>query len=248
MSATRVIRRSTIKNLNARQDLVKHSLYTFAIVNLILWMGNIVYTLVEGEMLFPATLLDMDLGLLLLFSAFYFGFENGIIFVFILLGWTVAGLYAKRVGGKKTTTIILYASLIPTFIAFMLISVVIVTFMISISIVAVLPILLLLVIMFASIGFSGMFLAIPGYIIANVIKFEVSQESVNQSLPDFLVLFGPIPNEPVKPCPFRMKDRPGCAFLGYTAPDGPLICDYQSKWTYCYVYSHLYSKLEDEFK
>jgi hypothetical protein len=227
---------------------VKHSLYTFAIVNLIIWIGNIVYTLIEGEMLFPTFLFDMDLGLLLLFSAFYFSFSNSIIFVFFLLGWTVAGLYAKRVGGKKNTTIILYASLIPAIIAFTIIGIVIVTFMINISIGAILPTLMILVLLFGGIGLSGMFLAIPGYMIANVINFKVAQEPVNQSLPDFLVLFGPTPNEKVKHCPFRMNDQPGCAFLGYTAPNNPLICDYQSKWTYCYVYSHLYDKLEDEFK
>ncbi len=248
MSTTRIIRRTTIKNLNQKQEMVKHSLYTFAIVNLIIWTANIVYTLVEGEMLFPTMLFDMDLGLILLFSAYYSSFDNSIIFLFILLGWTVAGLYAKRVGGKKYTTIILYASLIPAIIAFVIIGVVVVTFLLNISLAAVLSVLLILVVLFASIGASGMFLAIPGYMIANIVKYNVSQEAVNQSLPDFLVLFGMVPNEPVKYCPFRMKDKPGCAFLGYTAPDGPLICDYQSKWTYCYVYSHLYSKLEDEFK
>ncbi len=248
MSTTRIIRRSSIKNLHEKQELVKHSLYTFAIVNLIIWTSNIVYTLVEGEMLFPATLFDMDLGLILLFNAYYSSFENSIIFVFIILGWTVAGLYAKRVGGKKYTLIILLASLIPALLAFVIIGIVVFTFLLNISLSIALSVLMILILLFASIGASGMLLAIPGYMIANVVKYNVAQDPVNQSLPDFLVLFGTIPTEPVKFCPFRMKDKPGCAFLGYTAPAGPLICDYQSKWTYCYVYSHLYNKLEDEFK
>ena len=46
-------------------------------------------------------------------------------------------------------------------------------------------------------------------------------------------------------CPYRMKNEPGCAFLGVkTAPGKKIICDYPETWNDCYIYHHVKERQE----
>ena len=124
---------------------------------------------------------------------------------------------------------------------------VIFTLFLSISPAGMVTLLLFALLIFALVGVLGLALAIPGFISAAVLKTKGTIQTYNQRMPNYLTLLTPT-DEVQNFCPFRRKGTPGCSFLGYDAPDQPLVCDYQSTWVNCRIYAHLFHTLDEELK
>lgn len=223
------------------------SIKAIAIANVILWIGNIAYALVEGRSIFPLFIFDFDLGLLLVFSIFISAFASPITLGFAALGWLVAGIYVRKVAGEDTTQIIIIASILPTLFFTIILSILLLTLFLTSELIIFLPLILVLILGLLLTNIGAIAVAIPGLLISNVISHSNRLKPLQLSQPNYLVL-EVIPNEKQIYCPFRMVNYEGCAFLGYQAPKQPLICDYESQWKRCYIYARLYENLDEELK
>ncbi|MHA2277777.1 MAG: hypothetical protein ACXAC2_18500, partial [Candidatus Kariarchaeaceae archaeon] len=184
--------------------------------------------------------------IILLYASFTQIADNLQMLLFAVLGWVIASFWVKKDHPKDFSTIIVFSIIIP----FMFLPALIIIFVLNIAVglfeFELLAISLFLVISLVILNIAALMIVIPGVIIAHFFNPYTPEKSKMYSMVDYLVLFGPVPphpNEEVVFCPFRMKNKPGCAYLGYKAPNQPLICDYQSTWQSCYVYTHLFYKL-----
>lgn len=223
------------------------SIKAIAIANLILWIGNIAYALVEGESIFPLFIFDFDLGLLLVFSIFITAFASPITLGFAALGWLVAGIYVRKVEGEDATQIIMIAAILPTLFFTIILSILLLTLFLTSELIVFLPLILILILGLLLTNIGALAIAVPGLFISSAISHRNRLKPQQLSQPNYLVL-EVIPNEKQVYCPFRMVNYEGCAFLGYQAPKQPLICDYESQWKRCYIYARLYDNLDEELK
>lgn len=231
---------------NSKLIRAGYSLQAFSIANAILWIGNIVYALTTGESLLDFDLLNFDLSIILLYISFAQIVDNPQMLTFAVLGWIVASFWVKKDHPKEFLNIIAYSVIIP----FMFLPTIIIIFALNLMLgtFQLEALAIIIFILFAIVVFNlvALMVIVPGVILVYFFNPPVPEKSKMYSMIDFLVLYGPVPptpNEKIVYCPFRMKSKPGCAYLGYVTPNQPLICDYQSNWQSCYVYTHLFYKL-----
>ncbi len=221
----------------------------FAIVNLTMWIGNIFMTMVYGKSKLSLVLFDFDIGIILIIFSYYQMISDWSMYLFIAIGWAIAGVYAKKVANRDANMVIVIAALFPGLLITIIFGVLFILITIGEAVSALGSVLLLLLIILLLVSFLGLAMAIPGFFMTYFVSKHYGIPTMTKEISQYLVVFGVVPNEPVVHCPFRMQDKPGCAFLGYQAPDNmALICDYQSKWVMCKIYDKLYNSLDDEFK
>ncbi len=223
------------------------ALYAFAIANVVLWIGNLVYAITTGDSLLLFDLLEFDLSIILLYASFVQIVDNLQMLAFAVLGWILASFWVRLNYPKNYATIIVYSVIIP----FMFLPTIIIISIINLSFgglqLGILEVGIFIAFAVIILNVAALAIAIPGIILAGFFNPRTVEKTKMVAMVDYLVLLEPIPpnpNEKVVYCPFRMKNKPGCAYLGYKAPELPLICDYQSTWQMCYVYTHLYYKLK----
>jgi hypothetical protein len=222
----------------------------FAIANFIIWIGNIFRVIILGEPLLPFVVIDLDLGLLLIALTYLQIFYelDEVLLTFNLIGWIISAIYTKRsTNNQDFNTIMIYAAILPA----LLFSVILFILAINItfaffgvaSYIILAVIILSILLNIVSIG-----IALPGIFLGSLLTQGALLDPVHRSIPNYLTLayVPPTPNEPILYCPFRMKSNPGCAFLGYIAPNRPLICDYETSWRSCYIYSHIFTTLGEK--
>jgi hypothetical protein len=228
------------------------AMQAFAIANFFIWLGNIFRTIYIGEPLLPPLLIDLDLGILFLAvnlaQVIYRG--DYIMIGFAVIGWFIASIYVKKTSVRQEFSgIMVLSAILPSLLSTIIILIVTVNITLGLIVFIGIYIILAIIIIAVFVNFIPLIIAVPGILFAGLFSPAEKVEPIHQIIPNYLVLFGyipPTPNEPVFHCPFRMKSKPGCAFLGYKAPEKPLICDYQSTWISCYVYSHIYQTLEEK--
>lgn len=238
---------SKMKVSKSRAMMMELAIKSLAIVMAIAWLGNVIYVFVEQETLLPLFLFDFDLGLILVFWILFSSFGNSFTIGSVTIGWIVAAIYVKKQVGKDANTIIALSSFLPILILDFVIGIVLLTLVIGSGELVLLPFILLLLLGILLVGAISLVLTIPGLIISNFVSFRNRNEPTQLSQPDYLVL-DVIPEEKVSTCPFKMQQHNGCAYLGYRAPDGPLICDFESYWRRCFIYAELYKKIDEELK
>jgi hypothetical protein len=226
------------------------ALHAFAIANFFIWLGNIFRTIYIGEPLLPPLLIDLDLGILFIAVSLAQVIYSGdfIMFGFAVIGWFIASIYVKKTSVRQEYSgIIVLSAILPSLLATIIVLIIAVNMTLGLVAFTGIWIILAIIILAVFVNFVPLIIAAPGILLAGLFSQTDKVEPIHQIIPNYLVLFGyvpPTPNEPVFHCPFRMKNKPGCAFLGYKAPEKPLICDYRSTWISCYVYSHIYQTLE----
>ena len=232
--------------LKNRYEKFAAALEAFAVANLIIWIGNIIYTINSNQTLLNLTLIDIDLGIILMYSGFIGILNNPQMLAFAALGWIVAGIRVRRRYFRQSTSILIMSLIIPI----SLFPILLVIFAINLAISSIGPLILTLVLTFALLliifNLVGLLITIPAFIVMEMVKDPKPMEATVNVSQNSLILSGPIPpnpGEPIMYCIYRMKDKPGCAFLGYQVGNYPLICDYQSTWRACKLYSHLYYRL-----
>lgn len=227
----------------------KHKLgpafYALGITNLIFYLGYVVLGFVGNLASLSFDQVGLDFSVLFILVSYLVIFEEPVLLLAYILGWVFAGLYTKKKYGKDAARIIVTASAIPlvlTFFFLLLLMIVLFPIFGSISF-------LLLIGIGLTIGVLALVsvsLALIGYVISIFFVKNESTETKAVVSMNYLLLpvVPPTPGEQIDYCPFRMKDKKGCSFLGYTiSTSGSLICDYASTYLRCNVYSHLYYKV-----
>lgn len=217
----------------------------FVITNLFFFMGIIVFTLNGSIPPLDFDLTSLDFGFVLILEFWSLIFYEPSLVGALVAGWILASLWAKRNYGGEYAKIILIATQLPVLALMCL------TFflcLLFLPLVGMLVIFIFISTIQASLLIAGisLVLAVAGLVIGNFVGTQEVQKFDLDIDPHFLTLnvIPPTPGEKQVSCPFRMKDRPGCAFLGYEAPaDKELICDYKSTWLRCTVYAHIYQTI-----
>ena len=175
--------------------------------------------------------------------------SDPLFFSMLLIGWTIGGLYARDKYGSEASKIVFNATLAAPGVFSILFILLLAPVFLALSPVAIFSVLFLVLLLGIALVVTNLILATPAFIVTNFRMKSKNSSAVVASYPNYLVLqVGMLTNsnEKVSHCPFRNKNEPGCAFLGYKAPNLPLICDYVSTFTTCNIYRSLYHKVEFE--
>ncbi len=236
--------------VNRYSDNIFHAIIVFAIANSALFIGQIVEVLVTNNIFLFSSLIDLDLAILLMFVFYLQIFTSPILMGSLVIGLLLGAWYSNRVSGINSARIFLYGTMVLPIIFILTTSLIMIVFVMMMN--EPLPFTLFFlmvffiyaVVIFVIISIFG----IPGYILINVLKSYSGPEKTQIYRHSQYLKLTVVPDNPVVYCPFRMKDKAGCSFLGYSIPDFPLICDYQETWLNCVIYKHLYHSLDQEFK
>ena len=217
----------------------------FVIANTTLIIGMFVYQFVNPSLLLVISQFGLDLSVIYIGIMWATIISDPVGMGILVLGWMIAGVYIKKKYGEDSTSILLRGSTIP--VIFILVTVGLILLTVSFDTGLGFTVLLLLVFIVGALFAFSVILSAGGIILAMLIGFDGSVSVTETQEPDFLVLPVVPEDEKIKYCPFRSHD-PGCSYLGYRAPDKPLICDYRSTYLRCRVYAHIYEHLEDDAK
>lgn len=223
---------------------LKHGLTVFAIMNLIVTIGLIFKILIGGEFYYFSVFFNYGFGLVVLFFFYSSIMSDFFLIPFFVLGWLIAGLYARVRYGIYGSSALIYGVLILPGLASLTLLIlsfpfILVNIPISLTIVALIGLLAVGVLILMLIY------AIPAIIIAPLLIHTKKADVKIGTYVNFLVLNSPLPLEKPKACPFRSKDKPGCSYLGYAASETvALICDFESTFRACRIYGYLYYKVK----
>lgn len=232
--------------LKNRYEKFAAALEAFAVANLIIWIGNIIYTINSNQTLLNLTLIDIDLGIILMYSGFVGILGNPQMLTFAALGWIVAGIRVRRKYFRQSSTILILSLIIPISLFPIILAIFALNLAVSSFGAFIFPFIIGFAVLLILFNLVGLIITLPAFFVMEMVKDPKPMEAIVNVSQNSLILSGPVPptpGEPVMYCIYRMKDKPGCAFLGYQVGNYPLMCDYQSTWRACKLYSHLYYRL-----
>ncbi len=241
----------------------ERALATFTVFFLFFWGAFIGFSLagirISNNLLnfFSAFLLSIDQGFIFFGFLSLFPYDQLVLFSMII-GWTAASIYARiKFGRLYYLRSIMYAGIFQLTMTIGLFVVILFPFLVTI--ILFLPSSLTGIVLFLIlVGVYSVIVPIVfgllGVFIGAIIQNEVPYHPIIRLVPSFLLSpFGQLyhtssqkskKEEMSGYCPFRMKQQPGCRFLGLRAANLPLICDDPRAWmNYCTLYSHLSEKI-----
>jgi hypothetical protein len=221
------------------------AVYAFGIVNSFFFTSYILLAFIGVTDLTGGFLIDLDFSLAFLIVFYLQVVNHPILILFIITGWLFSNIWIRRNYGKKSFSILMQATLLPFSSTFFVVLLILVIFF---PILGMFSILIFFIFIFylGFLWFIAAMMAFISYPLAKKITTnEISVIQKNDSR-NYLILqtIPPTPNEVIEYCPFKMKDKNGCSFLGYQVEaNKTLICDFSSTYRRCNIYFHLYGKV-----
>lgn len=230
-----------IKSLRTISDDIRGILTIVTIENIFFWIGLLAKLTVTGELFInPASLFQLDLGLLFMVMLYITAMNDPFMWIFLVLGWIFGGIYARQEFDARATNVFMGAVLFLPLLLVVIFSLLIIP--LFPFLVIIIPILFILIIPFALFAMFGF--GFTRFFTGDKSEFKITPKIT--SSPHFLVLRVKPQGEPVRYCPFRSINEPGCSFLGYRTVNAPLVCDYTSTYTQCDIYYHLWQNVHKE--
>jgi len=212
-------------------------------MNIIVSVGVLFQIMVEGSTSYQGLFFDYGFGIVSLFIFYYTIFEQVFLMPFIALGWLVAGVYSRSKYGIYSGSALFAGLLVLPGLAVVFILLLIFP-LVFLGLTELILLLVAILVLGGTVFVYMLVFALPAIIFSPILVSNKKADVKVGTYVNFLVITGPIPNEKPRPCPFRSKDQPGCSFLGYSASDKPLICDFESTFRSCRIYGHLYDKVK----